>query len=1568
MTQANGHHRVQTAIDIKKPPVSFTGGLVFECLTYTVRKDTKVEGKWSREEVNLLHDITSYAPKGCITAVMGPSGAGKSTLLDGLAGRIASGSLKGRVSLDGATVTASLIKRTSAYIMQEDRLFPMLTVYETLMFAADFRLGPLSFADKKQRVEKLIDQLGLRSSRNTYIGDEGTRGVSGGERRRVSIGVDIIHGPSLLFLDEPTSGLDSTSAHSVIEKVHDIARSGSTVILTIHQPSSRIQLLLDHLIILARGQLMFQGSPQDVTIHLSRMPRKVPKGENPIEHLIDVIQEYDQSEVGVEALAEFARTGVKPPPLSHQQQSLSSIAPSAPFSHHGNRFEEKSMEFSHSSQVSRRLLDDFDHSLRSPYNNTSMSWSTGNSAAFLKFTPSRLKNDHKLPNSTRNDASPGYYTYSSEILQATPTPHSSDYTVNENDYLTPSNGRQVQLGPKFSNSYLTEIWILIRRNFINIRRTPELFLSRLMVLTFMGFMMATMFHNPKQDLQGITNRLSFFIFTVCLFFFSSNDAVPAFIQERFIFIRETSHNAYRASTYTIAGIITHMPFILLQAATYAVIVWFALKLRGPFLYFLLILFVSLLSTNSFVVFVSSVVPNYILGYAMVIAFTALFFLFCGYFLNSHDIPRYWRWMNIISTMTYPYEGLLMNQYQISDPFGFIDGKPITGFQILDSLHIKTDGRRKRTVVLIILWESDELPNLVLIIFLRSASGSTTEGFENIACCADSNYTDTQTTLNYQTDYTWFPDKGTCRRTKFELNQKVRLFLIDEGKRCYNLPTTKNKVYLIRGTFPFDSVTSSSFNVLIGVTQLGAVKPSTTQDLEIEIEGVFRANKDYIDFCLVKGEADPFISQLELRPLPEEYLLHDLPPSVLKLISRNSLWGTKDEIRFPTDPSDRMWKPTSSPSSALLLSYNVSNFDIKSNMTPPLQVLQTALTHPDRLEIHSNLETEDYEYLVFLYFLELNSTVKEGKRVFDIYVNSDIKKKKFDILAGGSNYTYTVLNVSANGLLNLTLVKASGAEFGPLLNAYEILQMRTWIEETNQKDGIFPRDNLGLCFMHGCNYLVMRRNLSHNNFNGYIPSFPASSLLISIDLSYNDLIGSLPKSIVSLPYLKSLYFGCNKHMSKDTPANLNSSLINTDYGRCKAKDPRFGQVFVIGAITCGTLLIVLAVGIIFVCRYRQKLIPWEGFGGKNFLMETNVIFSLPSKDDFLIKSVSIQTFTLEDIEVATESYKTLIGEGGFGSVYRGTLNDSQEVAVKVRSATSTQGTREFDNELNLLSAIQHENLVPLLGYCNENDQQILVYPFMSNGSLQDRLYGEPAKRKILDWPTRLSIALGAARGNVHGLAYLHTFPGRSVIHRDVKSSNILLDHSMCAKVADFGFSKYAPQEGDSNVSLEVRGTAGYLDPEYYTTQQLSEKSDVFSFGVVLLEIVSGREPLDIKRPRNEWSLVEWAKPYIRASKVDEIVDPGIKGGYHAEAMWRVVEVALQCLEPFSAYRPSMVDIVRELEDALIIENNASEYMKSIDSLGGSNRYSIVIEKRVLPSTSSTAESTITTQALSHPQPR
>lgn len=211
----------------------------------------------------------------------------------------------------------------------------------------------------------------------------------------MSIGVDIIHGPSLLFLDEPTSGLDSTSAHSVIEKVHDIARSGSTVILTIHQPSSRIQLLLDHLIILARGQLMYQGSPKDVSLHLGRMGRKLPKGESAIEYFIDAVQEYDQSELGVEVLAEFALTGVKPPQLDDNDVSRETTVPPSPTSVRGNSRHQAGER--HRKGPTRRLHlrnddKDFDNSVRSPWNNTSRSWNTGQS---MTFTPTRKHADHR---------------------------------------------------------------------------------------------------------------------------------------------------------------------------------------------------------------------------------------------------------------------------------------------------------------------------------------------------------------------------------------------------------------------------------------------------------------------------------------------------------------------------------------------------------------------------------------------------------------------------------------------------------------------------------------------------------------------------------------------------------------------------------------------------------------------------------------------------------------------------------------------------------------------------------------------------------------------------------------------------------------------------------------------------------------------------------------------------------------------------------------------------------------------------------------------------------------------
>ncbi|KAK8685363.1 hypothetical protein V6N13_041366 [Hibiscus sabdariffa] len=258
---------------------------------------------------SLLNGITGEAKEGEIMAIMGPSGSGKSTLMDALANRIDKHSLKGSITMNGEPLPSGLLKVISAYVMQDDMLFPMLTVEETLMFAAEFRLPrSLSKEKKKARVQALIDQLGLRNAAKTVIGDEGHRGVSGGERRRVSIGIDIIHDPILLFLDEPTSGLDSTSAYSVIKVLQGIARSGSIVIMSIHQPSSRILGLLDTMIFLSRGKTMYCGSPENLPHFFDEFGHPCPDYGNPCEFALDFIRELEESSDGTQKLVEFNKS------------------------------------------------------------------------------------------------------------------------------------------------------------------------------------------------------------------------------------------------------------------------------------------------------------------------------------------------------------------------------------------------------------------------------------------------------------------------------------------------------------------------------------------------------------------------------------------------------------------------------------------------------------------------------------------------------------------------------------------------------------------------------------------------------------------------------------------------------------------------------------------------------------------------------------------------------------------------------------------------------------------------------------------------------------------------------------------------------------------------------------------------------------------------------------------------------------------------------------------------------------------------------------------------------------
>ncbi|KAK7358114.1 hypothetical protein VNO77_00035 [Canavalia gladiata] len=698
-----------------RPQKSIPGhGLEFNNLSYSIIKKQKKDGVQIKKETYLLHDISGQAIKGEIMAIMGPSGAGKSTFLDALAGRIAKGSLEGSVRIDGKPVTTSYMKMVSSYVMQDDQLFPMLTVFETFMFAAEVRLPPsISKEEKQKRVYELLDQLGLQSATHTYIGDEGRRGVSGGERRRVSIGVDIIHKPSLLFLDEPTSGLDSTSAYSVVEKVKDIARGGSIVLMTIHQPSYRIQMLLDKITVLARGRLIYMGRPDALEAHMSGFGRPVPEGENSIEYLLDVINEYDQATVGLDPLVQFQHDGLKPHPeamtpvpktprTTYRRNNPASKRMISLRSHGftaGNQ-QPDSAQFSYRDEEEEDDDENFDNSLERKSVQTPRNMPSGVyprlASQFYKdfsakdfsvwlyhgvvgtprrqpsWTPARTpgwtpgKTPMSVSRSVRSNQyfadprrprTPAVVTQSVEYSADSFAPSYEEFEIEE--MLDESN-----YGSKYANPWLREVAVLSWRTALNVIRTPELFLSREIVLTVMALILSTIFGNlGDTTFKDINRLLNFYIFAVCLVFFSSNDAVPSFIMERFIFIRETSHNAYRASSYVISSLIVYLPFFAIQGLTFAAITKFMLHLKSSLIMFWVILYASLITTNAYVMLVSALVPSYITGYAVVIATTALFFLTCGFFLKRTQIPIYWKWLHYISAIKYPFEALLTNEFK-----------------------------------------------------------------------------------------------------------------------------------------------------------------------------------------------------------------------------------------------------------------------------------------------------------------------------------------------------------------------------------------------------------------------------------------------------------------------------------------------------------------------------------------------------------------------------------------------------------------------------------------------------------------------------------------------------------------------------------------------------------------------------------------------------------------------------------------------------------------------------------------------------------------------------------------
>ncbi|XP_022143777.1 probable serine/threonine-protein kinase PBL19 [Momordica charantia] len=323
-----------------------------------------------------------------------------------------------------------------------------------------------------------------------------------------------------------------------------------------------------------------------------------------------------------------------------------------------------------------------------------------------------------------------------------------------------------------------------------------------------------------------------------------------------------------------------------------------------------------------------------------------------------------------------------------------------------------------------------------------------------------------------------------------------------------------------------------------------------------------------------------------------------------------------------------------------------------------------------------------------------------------------------------------------------------------------------------------------------------------------------------------------------------------------------------------------------------------------------------------------------------RASNLRVFTVSDLRSATKNFSRtfLVGEGGFGCVYKGLIKSAEdpstkiEVAVKQLSKRGLQGHKEWVTEVNFLGVVEHPNLVKLVGYCAEDDergiQRLLVYEFLPHGSVEDHLSNRA--ETPLSWAMRLRIAQDAARG----LTYLHEELDVQIIFRDFKSSNILLDEQWNAKLSDFGLARLGPPEGFTHVSTAVVGTMGYAAPEYVQTGRLTSKTDVWSYGVFLYELITGRHPIDRNRPKSEQKLLEWVKPYLTdIKKFQLILDPRLKGKSHLRSAYKLSNVANRCLVRNPKNRPKMSEIlemVSQIAEAWTETGNSQTPLESFTS--------------------------------------
>ncbi|KAI3511377.1 hypothetical protein L1887_18530 [Cichorium endivia] len=532
--------------------------LTVKNLSYTIKSSNLITLPWilnKPKRINILKSVSFIAQSSEIMAIVGPSGSGKSSLLHFISGRVRDNTLdpKTTISLNDFPITsASQMKKICGFVAQEDNLLPLLTVKETLMYSAKFRLTEMSSKEKEHRVECLIHELGLTHVRDSFVGDENDRGISGGERKRVSIGVDLIPDPPILLLDEPTTGLDSSSALQVIELLSNMATSKHrTIILSIHQPSYRVLQYISNFLILSNGSVIHNGSLVSLEETINELGFEIPAQLNALEFSMEIKETLETSYNSKEPVVTFQEL-IEP--------SFATV------------------------------------------------WAEQTNGTFQEL----LRKDQTVPKARYN-----------------------------------------------------EILILCTRFWKTIYRTKQLFLARTMQAVVGGLGLGSVYVKVENNENGIAERLGLFAFSLSFLLSSTVEALPIYLQERRVLMKEASRGAYKTSSYMIANTIVFLPFLFIIGLLFSIPVYWLVGLdpsMSAFAFFVFVVWLIVLMASSLVLFLSAVSPDFISGNSLISTVLGAFFLFSGYFIPKEVIPKYWMFMYYVSLYRYPLDSWLVNEY------------------------------------------------------------------------------------------------------------------------------------------------------------------------------------------------------------------------------------------------------------------------------------------------------------------------------------------------------------------------------------------------------------------------------------------------------------------------------------------------------------------------------------------------------------------------------------------------------------------------------------------------------------------------------------------------------------------------------------------------------------------------------------------------------------------------------------------------------------------------------------------------------------------------------------------